>query len=195
MPDEIAALLWGEEGQRARDELDDLVEAPRSRGAEPRFQLREGEFDRIEIRAVRRQEAEPCADAFDGGLHLRLLVERQIIEDHHVARPQRRHEDLLDVRQEAGVVERSIEDRRRVEAVDPQGRDHGVSLPVPTRGVIAHALPTRTAAIPPQQVGGDARRVQEDVSARIVERLRILPVSPGGRDISAPLFVGVDRFF
>jgi hypothetical protein len=31
--------------------------------------------------------------------------------------------------------------------------------------------------------------------SRVVERLRLAPLAPGGRDIRAPLFVGVDRFF
>ena len=107
-----------EQLERDRDELDDLVEAARSRGAQEGFQLRKREFDRIEVRTVRRQKAEPGADAFNRGLDVRLFVHREVVEDDDVAGAQRRDEDLLDVREERGVVDRAVEDRGRRQAVD-----------------------------------------------------------------------------
>jgi hypothetical protein len=50
MPHEIEAFPRREESQRDREQLDDLVEAARSRRAQERFQLCKGEFDRIEVR-------------------------------------------------------------------------------------------------------------------------------------------------
>ena len=45
----------------------------------------------MEIRAVREEEAEAGPDPFDRGLDLGLFVDGEIVEDHHVARPERRH--------------------------------------------------------------------------------------------------------
>jgi hypothetical protein len=186
MPDEVQAFLRREELQRDRDELDDLVEAPRSRRAQKRFQLRKREFNGIEIGTVGRQKAEARPDAFNGGLHLRLFVHRQVVEHDHVAGAERRDEHVLDVGEKRGVIEWPVEYRRRGEPLDAQRRDHGVRLPVPIRRVIAVA---------PQQIGGDAGLVEEDVAARVMQRQRVLPLPPRGRDISAALFVGEYRFF
>jgi hypothetical protein len=66
---------------------------------------------------------------------------------------------------------------------------------MPTRGVIAEPQAARAAAVPAEQVGGDAGLIEEDVAARVVHGLRVLPAAPRGGDVSAPLFVGVDGFF
>ena len=49
--------------QRDRNELHDLVEAARSRGAQERFQFGEGLFDRIEVWAVGREKTEDAPAA------------------------------------------------------------------------------------------------------------------------------------
>ena len=148
MPDKIQALARREELQRDRHELDDLVEAARSRGPEERLQLRERLFDGIEIRAIRGKKPQVRATTFDRGLHLRLLVHREVIEDDDVAGPEGRHQDLLDVRKKRRIVERSIEDRRRVEAVNTQCGHHGVGLPVAIRRVVAQPDSARAATVP-----------------------------------------------
>jgi hypothetical protein len=70
-----------------------------------------------------------------------------------------------------------------------------VGLPVATRGMVTESCAPRTATIPPQQIGGDARLIDGDVAARVVERLRVAPAVAGSRDIRAALLVGVYRFF
>lgn len=195
MPDEVEALAWCVELQRYRDELDDLVEVARSRGPQKRFQLRKGQFDRIEVRTVGREKPEARTDPFNRSLHCRLLVHREVIKDDHVAGPERRHEHLLDVGEKAGIVDRAIEDRWRVEAVDTQRGHHGVRLPVAIRGVVAQPDPARAAPVPTDQVGRDAGLIDEDVAARVVQTERVLPTAPRRRDISAPLLVGEYGFF
>jgi hypothetical protein len=63
------------------------------------------------------------------------------------------------------------------------------------RRVITEPQPARAAPVATQQIGGDTRLIEEDVPARIVQGLRILPLAPRRGDIRAPLFVGVYRFF
>jgi hypothetical protein len=67
----------------------------------------------LKVRIGGRQEAHPGADAFERGGHLRLFVQREVIEPDDIAGLQGRREHLLDL-QERRVVERPLEDRRAV---------------------------------------------------------------------------------
>ena len=191
----MQALTRREEMQRDREELDDLVEAARARRPQERFQLRKRQFDRIEVRTVRRQESQTRAGTLDRGLHLGLLMHRQVIEDDDVAGSEGRHQDLLDVGEERRIVDRAIEDGRGVETVDPQRRHHGVGLPMAVGRVVAQPHAARAATVPADQISRDARLIDEDVAARIMQAERVLPAAPRGGDVSASLFVGEYRFF
>lgn len=150
MPYEIEAFARRKEVQRDRDELDDLVEGARSRGPQKRFQLGEGELDRIEVRAVGGQKAEARTDAFNRGLHLRLFVHREVIEDDDVADAERRDEHLLDIGEKRGIIDRPVEDGGRRQPLDPQRGDDGVRLPMTVGRVIAETEPAGTSAIAAQ---------------------------------------------
>ena len=195
MPHEIPAFLRREERQRDRDELDDLVEAAWSGRAQEGFQLRKRELDGIEVGAVRREESDEGPRLFNGGLHGRLFVDGQVVEHHDVAWSQRGHEHLFDVGEEGGIVDRAIEDRRRLQAVPPQRSDHGVRLPVSAGRVIAEPQAAWAAAVAPQQIGRDAGFIEKDEVPGIAQRLRILPVAAGRGDVRTALFVGVYGFF
>jgi len=65
MPGVVRAFVWGEEAERGRDQTADVLKAPRTRGAQERFQFGEGEFDRIEVGAVRRKETKVRARLLD----------------------------------------------------------------------------------------------------------------------------------
>ena len=71
MAHEVGAFLLSEEAEGGRHQLDDLVEGTWTCGAEKRFQFGKREFDRIEVRTVRRQEADAGARPFNGGVRLR----------------------------------------------------------------------------------------------------------------------------
>ena len=195
MPDEVQALQRRKQLQRDRDEFDDLVEVARSRGTHESLQLRKRQFNGIEVRTVGRQEAQLRAGLFDRDLHGGLFVHRQVVEDDDIARPQRRHEDLLDVCEKRRIVDRSIEDGGRRQSVDPQARDDGVRLPMAAGGVIPQPHATRAPPVAAQEIRRDARFIDEDIGARIVERLRILPPAARGGDVRPALFVGVYGFF
>ena len=195
MPHKVAAFAGREEPQRDRDELHDLVEVARARGPQKRFQFRKRQFDRIEVRTVGWEKPETGADPFDRGLHLGLLVHRQVIEDHDVAGPQRRDEDLLDVGQKRRIVDWAVEDGRRAEPIDPQRSDHGVRLPMAIRGVITQPTSAWAATVATDEVGGDAGFIDEDVAPGVMERERVLPVPSRRCDVSSSLLVGEYRFF
>jgi hypothetical protein len=122
-------------------------------------------------------------------------MQRQIVEHDHIAGTQRRYEDLLDVGEEHGIVERAVEDGGRRQAVRGERRDDRVELPLAARREVPQANPDRTAPIPTQQIRRDAAFIEEDVAAGVPKRLADLPAAARRRDIRTPLFGGVYRFF
>jgi hypothetical protein len=63
------------------------------------------------------------------------------------------------------------------------------------RRVITEAHAAGTSPVAAQEIRGDARFVDEDVGARVMQRLAVLPLAAGGDDVRPTLFVGVYRFF
>src|SRR5262245_33666367 len=61
------------------------------------LELGERHFDRIEVRAVRRQEEEPSFALLEDNLGLCALVAGEVVQDHHVAGLQRSGELSLDI--------------------------------------------------------------------------------------------------
>ena len=195
MPRIVDAFVGREQAERRRHQVADLVEAPWPRRTKERFQFREGQFDRIEIRTVGRQKAQVRARLLDGMSNLRLLVDREVIEDQDIAGLKRRHEHLFDIREEHGTVDRPVKDGRRVEAIEAEGGDDRMRLPMTAGRVVVEPRPTRTSTVPPQQIGGDAAFVEKDVLPHIAERLPLAPAAPLSSHVWAPLLVGVHRFF
>ena len=144
----IATFEGREEAQRDRDERIDLIEGTRSRCPQERFQFGEGEFDRVEVGTIRRKKSERRAEAFDRGPDRRLLMHGEVIEYDDVARSQRGHQDLFDIRQETRRVDGAIKHGGRAEPVQPQRGNDGVRLPVAAGRVIVESGATRTAPVP-----------------------------------------------
>ena len=192
MPDEISAFSRGEEAERDGDQVADVVKGSGPSRPKERFQFGEGAFDRIEVGAVRREKTEMGADGFDGGANRRLFVHREVVEHHDVARALRGDQDLFDIGAEDRIVDRSVEDRRCPQPLEPQRGNHGVRLPMAARCVTVQPDAARTAAIASQQVSRHATFIEKDVLAHIAEGL---PCAPCRHDVRPSLFVGVYRFF
>jgi hypothetical protein len=193
--DEVGTFLRREEAERSGDEGDDLVEAARPCRAEERLQFRKRELDGIEIGTVRRQKSQVRPGAFDGGPHGGLLVHDEVVEHHDVPGLQGGDQHLLDIGEKGRIIDRPIEHRGRAQTGDPQRQEHGVGLPVATRRVVAESQAARTPPVTAQEICGYAGFIDEDIPAGIAEGQGVLPVPARGRDVSAALFVGVDRFF
>lgn len=195
MSDEIPTVGWREQVERDRDQLGDLVERTRAGGAQECFQFRESLFDRIEVRTVGWEESDRRARPLNRGAHLRLFVDRQVVEDHNIAGPQRWDKDLLDIGEETRLVDRAVENRRCRQPVEPESRDDGVGLPMAARGVIAQPRAPGAAPIAAQQIRRDTAFIQKDVLAHIAERLPPRPPPSFSGDVGPALFVGVYGFF
>ena len=102
---------------------------------------------------------------------------------------------MLDVGEEAGIVDRTIEHRRCGEPFQPQGGNEGLCVPVTTGCVVMEADAAGTSAVPAQQIRRHAAFIDKDILTRIAEREPRSPLPPLRRDISPSLFVGVYGFF
>ena len=122
-------------------------------------------------------------------------MDGQIVEHHDVARSQRRHEHLFDIGEERGVVDRPVEDRRRLQAVPPQRGDHRVGLPVPARRVIAEPQTPRAATVAPEQISRDTGLVKKNVMPRIAQRLRLFQRRRAAATSARRCSSGIYRFF
>ena len=150
MPDVVCALVRQEEAERGRHQLAHVVEGAWAERAEEGLQFGERLFDRIEVRTVRRQKSQLRSGVLNRRADFGLFVRGQIVEDNDITRPQCRHQDLLDVRAERGVVDRSIEDGRSGQLGRPQRGHYGVRLPMAAGCVIRNAHAPRTAGVAPQ---------------------------------------------
>ena len=126
---------------------------------------------------------------------IRVSMDGDAIEDDDVPTAQRRHQDLVDIRAKAGVVDRSIEDRRRRDAVGPERGDHRVRLPMPARrvidGVACHADCDRIGA-----ANRWSRRIHRGrCTAAHRAAAANLPAAALSDDVGSPLLFGVDGFF
>ena len=195
MSDVIAAFRWGKELECQPDKRRDVVEAARPRRSQERFEFRERELDRVEVRTVRGQQLQSRADRLNRRANGRLLVRRQIIEDHHVAAVQGRREDLFNVCEQTRAIDRVIEDRGCRQAVEAQRGDHGVDLPLAAGRVIGESRAARTAPVPPDQIGRDAAFIEKHVVRDVPQRLPVAPLTTRRDDIRTALFVGVYGFF
>jgi hypothetical protein len=75
------------------------------------LELCERHFDRIEVRAIRRQEEELGSTLLEDSLGLYALVAGKVVEDHHVALLRRRGELGLEI--EIGVEDQGTEEGKR----------------------------------------------------------------------------------
>jgi hypothetical protein len=193
--DEIGALGGCKELQGDGDPRVDLRETPGTSGSEEGLQLGEGLLDGIEVGTVRREKAELRAGSLDRLTNGGVFVDRQVVEDDHVARCERGHQHLLDISLEAHGVDRAIEDGRGGQGLWAQGRDDRAGVPVLARCVVLEPCAAGTAAVAPQQIRGDAALIEKHIVAGVADPLAGAPPPPVSGDVGAPLFVGVKRFF
>ena len=113
MGEGVAAFLRFEAVQQRPDPSPRRLNGACGRVTEQGFALGEDLFNRVEIGGVGRQEAQGGPHPLDGRPHGRTLVAAQIVHNDDVARSKRRQQTLFDISQEAGPVERAIEDTRR----------------------------------------------------------------------------------
>ena len=116
------------------------------RVAHPVLDLGEGLLDRIEVWRVRRQESQPCTGLTDCPADGLPLVAAEVVEDHEVTGPERRHQELFDPGLEGALVDRPVEHARRAQPVPAQVGQEGQGVPAPVRCEALQAMALRRPA-------------------------------------------------
>ena len=145
----VRAFVWGEEAECGGDQIADLLKVSRTRGAQERLQFSEGEFDRVEVGTVGREEAERRARLLDGDPDVGLLMYGKIVEHDDIPRPQRGDQHLFDIGEETRTINRAIEHGGRVHSFEPKRGDDRVRLPMTAGRMVAEPRAARTPAVAP----------------------------------------------
>jgi hypothetical protein len=143
----VRAFFRQEEGERCAHQVADLVESAGAGRAHEGLQFGKRHLNRVEVRTVRREKAHTGPGLLDHRADLRLLMAGEVVEDDHIAGPERRDQDLLHVRAERDGIHRAVEHGGGRQLGGPERRDDGVRLPMATRCVIRGTRPARTAGV------------------------------------------------
>ncbi len=195
MGEVVAAFLRAETVEQGAEPPPGRRHGPFGRVAEQGFELGEDLFNRVEIGGVGRQEAQRGVHPFNGCPHGGLLVAAQIVHNDDIARSEGRQQTLFDIGQEAGAVDRAIEDARSGHAVVAQRRHEGQRVPVAVGAGRPQPLAPGAAAMATSHVGLGPRLVQEDEAPRIKLALRASPLPAALRDVRPLLLGGHQAFF
>lgn len=142
------------------------------------FQFCEGHLDRIEVRAVGREEKEPSAPFSEDGAGSFALVAGKIIEDHDIARLECWGELGFNICLEDRAVHGPVDYPWRGQMVVPQASNERLCHPVSKGGVGLEAM---AAARPSAQAGHLGRcsgLVDEDEPVRLTTHARQPMLSP-----------------
>ena len=195
MGEVVAAFLRPEAVQQRPGPPPGRLNGAFGRVAEQGFKLGEDLFNRVEVGGVGRQEAERGPHPLNGGPHGGTLVAAQIVHNDDIARRERWQQTLFDIGQEAGTIDRAIEDTRSRKAVVAERRHEGQRLPVPMGPGRAQPLAAGAAAMAASHIRLGPGLIQEDEPARVKLALRALPPAAALRDVRPILLGGRQTFF
>ena len=195
MGEVVAAFLRFEAVQQGADPPPGRFNGAFGRVAEQSFELGEDLFNRVEVGGVGWQEAQRGPHPLNGGPHGGTLVAAQIIHNDDIARRERWQQTLFDRGQEAGTIDRAIEDTRRGQAVGAERRHEGQRLPVPMGPGRAQPLALGAAAMTASHIRLGPGLIQEYEPAWIKLALRALPPAAALRDVRPILLGGRQAFF
>src|ERR1700761_5701747 len=100
----VGAFLWREAIEQRTDPAPGGFDSALCGLAQQRLKLGEDLLDGIEIGIVGRQEEQLGPDGSDGAAYGFAFVAAEIVDDDDIARPQCRHQNLLDISQETFPV-------------------------------------------------------------------------------------------
>lgn len=194
MTDVIGAFFRGEKVEGVADEVPEGIDSSGLSLPQQLFEFGEGHLDRIEIRAVGRQEQEARAGVGDEALRLFVLMARQVVEDHRVTLAQNGDEDLRDIGEETLGVDRPLEHKGRNQSLAGEARKKRRCLPMTVRrmaeGTCADVGPgvtTRHRCRRPSLV--------EENQPAVEALLHAPPRVPTLSDVGTILFAGAHGFF
>ena len=181
--------------QRLFECLDQVWERTGFESTQDGLNLRPGQFNRIEVRRVRRQIDQVRSTPLDQGFNPSDLVGRQVVHEQDVARLQRWDDALLDVAIEDVAIDSTRHDQRCRDARRANYGQRRGSCPRRQRGILHHALIGCGAPIQSRQTQIDARFVEKFEPFNIQGGYFFLKVGPLPLDARRVALTGVERLF
>lgn len=159
------------------------------------LELGEHHLDRIEIRAVGRQEEEVSANISNGGPGIGCLVAAQVVEDDDIAGRQGWRQGLLDPGGEGPAVDGTIQHERSDDPVVAKPGEEGQGLPMPVGDLSQIGLATRRPSSCARHVGFHPGFIDENQALGVELMLVGLPPPPEPRHLRPILLSCHQRFF
>ena len=103
-----------------------------------------------------------CAGRLYGAFCRMTFMASQIVEDYDLALGEGGCEYLFDIEGEEFPVDRAVDDKGSIDAIDAQSSDEGERLPVTVRDGSGQALSSRSPAAQWGHVGLDPGLIDED---------------------------------
>jgi len=147
------------------------------------LELGEDLLNSANIGAVRRHKEEMGTSRMDGPAHSASLVAAEVAHHHHVTGVQGGGEHLFDIGPEQIILDRAVEDARRVDPVHPQRADEGHRAPVPMRAVAGQGCALRTLTAQRGHVRLRPGFIYEDKPPRVDPVLVALPSGAAAGDV------------
>ena len=194
MTDIVGAFFWGEEVEGAADEIPERVDGSGFGLPQEFLEFGEGHLDRIEIRAVGRQEQKARAGFGNKARRFIALMARQIVKDHCVALAQNGDENLLDIGKESFGIDRPVEHEGRNQPLAGKARKKRCRLPMTIRGMTDGACTDVRPSVTTRHRSGCPSLVEKNQPATEA-LLRLPPGLSALSDVGTSLFAGVHGFF
>jgi hypothetical protein len=195
MAKEASAVLWGERVESSREGGVESIQVAGGGLAQMSFEFGEGQFNGVEVGAVRRQITDAHALGRKNAGHGLYLMGGEVVEDERVALPKVGTEHLLKIDREDLCIDRSFHQEGGGDAFVAQGGKKGGTLPMPMRDGAKATLTNRATAMQAGQFRIQTRFIDKDQPAHVPIGLLPAPKLPGRFDIRPILLGGARRFF
>ena len=152
-------------------------------------------LDGIEVRGIRRKVFQTATGRPDGVRHALLFVAAEVVQDHDVARAQRRDENVENILVEDFAVGGGVDAHAGRPSIAEEGTDEGSHSPVAVGGGVTGALAAQGPPVQADHLGRHGGFIDEHEVFGDPFRAFCEPVLPLDLNFRTVLFGGPKRFF
>lgn len=171
---------------------------PRPHATQQLLELGEGQLDRVEVVALRRQVHAPSARGPDQLPHTTALVAGEVVHHDDVARQERRHQDVFDEDLERCGIDGPLDHAAAAHAAGVHRRDQRAGPPPAAGDVVEEPLSLGPPATQAREVVPQRRLIEEDQPGKAFGQGVLLPAPPpppSACDVGPVPLDGPERLF
>jgi hypothetical protein len=166
-PEPSFGVIGGELWQQFCDGLIKGLFCPCLGRAQQLLELGPGLFDGVQVRRVRRQVKQLGSCRLDSFAHSLDLVRTEIVHHHHIARPQFRTQDLIQISKEYLPIRGRLDGHSGDHAARADGAQNGEDFPSAVRGGLMNARASDTTRIQSRHLRRDAALIEKDQPVQV----------------------------